>query len=341
MAEKFLDQLTMPEVNPDEVCVVSGSVDPELAGQIAGHMGLEESPVDRIKFPNTERYARYEESVRGKHVFIVQSTAAGNGLTTNDALVELGLMIGAAHTSSAKEVTAIIPYFGYGRQERKAKGREPISSQWALNALAVGGLKRAVTLDIHEPAIQGSFNNPFDLVTAGSVIEDAIAQEMATNPDEEFIMVAPDGGRASQNQDHARELGIGYIVLDKDRLRDDMGRPEFIEHVEGKTCVIVDDEIDTAGTLLSATKALSRSGSKRNIACATHLIFSSPAHKNLKHKSVSKIIGTNSVPLKQKAAKALEGKLDIHDISYLLAVTAGQIATEGSVSAVFQGRNHR
>ncbi len=321
--------------------VASGSSHPDLAQQTSDEMGVELGNIERKTFPNTELYVRYGDSVRGKHVFIIQSLAAVNGQSVNDSFMEALIMVDAAKRASASEITVVVPYLAYGRQDRKARGREPISAAAVIRSLQSAGADRIVSVDMHSAQTQATFNGPFDHLTAETIIQEALEKRVKDNYDD-FVVVSPDGGRAKVAEDYAHELGVNVVHMTKSRDREDSSkikRPDLIADVEGKTCLMIDDIIDTAGTLVSAAETLKRSGAARIITCASHGLFSNPALERLQNSPIDEIIVTNTVPL-DEAIKVLGDKLEILSIAPILAQTLTEIATRGSVSKIFNDRNY-
>ncbi|MDB5167120.1 MAG: Ribose-phosphate pyrophosphokinae [Candidatus Saccharibacteria bacterium] len=321
--------------------LASGSTHVELAQQTSDEMGIELGNVERKMFPNTELYIRYGDSIRGKHVFIIQSLAAVDSRSVNDSFMEALIMVDAAKRASASEITVVVPYLAYGRQDRKARGREPISAAAVIRSLQSAGADRIVSVDMHSAQTQATFNGPFDHLTAETLIQAAL-EERVKGDVEKFVVVSPDGGRAKVAEDYANELGVSVVHMTKSRDREDsskIARPHVIAGVEGLTCLMIDDIIDTAGTLVSAAETLKRSGAARIITCATHGIFSKPALERLMAAPIDEIIVTNTVPL-DEAKKVLGDKLEILSIAPILAQTLTEITTRGSVSKIFNDRNY-
>jgi ribose-phosphate pyrophosphokinase len=333
------------ELRPEQssnIYIASGSTHPELAQETAAVMGLETGPVERREFANTELYVRYGDSVRGDHVFAMQALAAANGRSVNDSLVELTLMVDAAKRASASEITVVAPYMAYSRQDRKARGREPISAAAVIRMLQSAGADRLVSVDMHSAQTQATFNGPFDHLTAEPLIQAALKEEIGTAYDE-FVIVSPDGGRAKAAEHYANELDVDVVHMPKTRDRHDSGRitrPKHIDGVDGRTSLLVDDMIDTAGTLVSAAETLKNSGATRVVVAATHGLFSSPALDRLKMAPIDKIIVTNTVPL-DEAREVLGDRLRILSIAPLLGKALAEIAIRGSVSEIFNDRNYQ
>lgn len=330
-----------PSLYPN-IYLASGSSHHELASLTAKAMGISLGDVERRMFPNTELYVRYGESVRGKHVFAIQSLAVTDGRSVNDSFMELMIMVDAAKRASAAEITVVAPYMAYGRQDRKAKGREPISAATVIRGLQSAGADRIVSVDMHSAQTQATFNGPFDHLTAEPLIKAALKKRVKVDP-EKFVVVSPDGGRAKVAEEYANELGVPVVHMTKSRDRADSSkikRPDQVAGVQGLICLMVDDMIDTAGTLVSAAEALSRSGAVSIIACATHGLFSEPALERLKASAIDEVIVTNTVPL-GAAKRALGNRLQVLSIAPLLAQTLVEIATRGSVSKIFNDRNYQ
>lgn len=324
-----------------DITVVSGSTHLPLAEETADIMGIKLCEMERKIFPNTECYIRYGETVRGKRVFIIQSLAGIEGQSVNDSFMELLIMIDAAKRASASEVTVVAPYMAYGRQDRKARGREPISAATIIRAMQSAGADRLVSIDMHSAQTQATFNGPFDHLTAEPLIKMRLEEIIKDKPDD-YVVVSPDGGRAKSSEDYAEALGLNVIHMTKIRDRHDSSkivRPEVINGVDGKICIMIDDMIDTAGTLVSAADALKRSGAKYIITCATHGLFSDPALERLRKAPIDKIIVTNSTPLTE-AEKQLSDRLEVLSIASLLASAIVEIGTRGSVSKIFNDRNY-
>lgn len=324
-----------------KVYLATGSAHKDLAVEIAQHMGLPLQE-DEIKvFPSDERYFRFNESVRGKHAILIQSLASGKNGSVNDALMELVLMIDAARRASAHEITVVMPYMAYMRQDRKAKGREPISAAAVINLLQQTGADRLVSIDMHSAQTQAVFDGPFDHLTAEGIIRDALAEKVGTHHDE-FIVVSPDGGRAKTSEIYAEELTIDVAHMPKRRSKDDpsvIKHPDFIEDVKGKTCILIDDLIDTAGTIVSAAEVLQKSGAKEVIVAATHGVLSGPALERLSNPAISELILTDTIPL-DNAKEALGSKLTIIPSAPIIASSLEAIVTRDSLLQLFGGKNY-
>jgi ribose-phosphate pyrophosphokinase len=336
----------MMQFEPDpsqysKMTLASGSTHIPLAEATAELMGIKTCIVERKTFPNSETYVRFGESVRGKQVFVMQSLAADAGKSVNDSFMEMLIMVDAAKRASASEITVIAPYLAYSRQDRKARGREPISAATIIRALQSAGADRLVSVDMHSAQTQATFNGPFDHLTAEPLIKTAL-ENIIDGHQEGYVVVSPDGGRAKAAEDYAEALGVDVGHMVKGRDREDSSkivRPDTIVGVKGKVCLIIDDIIDTAGTLVSAAETLHRSGAKGVITCATHGLFSGPALERLKNAPIDKVIVTDSTPL-ELPIKVLGDKLEVLSIASLLASAIVEIGTRGSVSKIFNDRNY-
>src|ERR1700686_4707914 len=273
----------------------SGRATPQLAANIAAKLGVELGPTTLKTFSNGEVYCRYEESIRGADVFIVQSTCgnAQTGLTANDALMELLLMIDAAVGASAHRVIAVVPWFGYSRQDKKSAPREPISARLVARMLESAGADRVLTMDLHAGQVQGFFSKPLDHMTALFML----TQYFGDLDLQDLVVVAPDAGRVKLNKKFASKIGAELAILDKERPAQQVAEIGYvIGDVKDKTAVIVDDMIDTAGTLKAAAKTVSEEGAARVYAAATHAIFSAEAFENLRTSGLEEIVVTDTIP---------------------------------------------
>jgi ribose-phosphate pyrophosphokinase len=314
--------------------LVSGRANPELGAKIADKLGVALAGVSLKTFANGEVYCRYHESVRGADVFIVQPTCgnAEEGLTANDALMELLMMVDAAVGGSAHRVIAVTPWYGYSRQDKKSAPREPISARLVARMLESSGIDRILTMDLHSGQIQGFFQKPCDHMTALFIL----TQYFADLGLEDIVVVAPDAGRVKLNKQFASKMGADLAILNKERPAQQVAEINYvIGDVRGKTALLVDDIIDTAGTLKAAADAVRDAGASRMYAAATHGIFSGNAWENLTAAGFEEIVVTDTLPL-PPGAPANVRTLSCAD---LLTSSIRQIFTDGSVSDVFGGEN--
>jgi ribose-phosphate pyrophosphokinase len=314
--------------------LVSGRANPELAAKIANKLGVALTPVTHRTFSNGEVYCRFHESVRGADVFIVQPTCQNHdeGLSANDALMELLVMIDAAVGGSAHRVIAVTPWYGYSRQDKKSAPREPISSRLVARMLETAGIDRIVSMDLHSGQIQGFFQKPCDHMTALFML----TQYFADLSLEDLVVVAPDAGRVKLNKRFASEIGADLAILNKERPAQQVAEIGYvIGEVQGKTAVLVDDIIDTAGTLKAAAQAVHDAGARRVYAAATHGVFSGNAWENLAAANFEQVVVTDTIPLPPGAPD----NITVLPCADLLTNSIRQIFTDGSVSQVFGGEN--
>jgi ribose-phosphate pyrophosphokinase len=312
----------------------SGRANPELAAKIAHKLGVDLGPVTLKTFSNGEVYCRFEESIRGADVFLVQPTCANPalGLSANDALMELLLMIDAAVGASAHRVIAVTPWFGYSRQDKKSAPREPISARLAARMLEAAGADRVLTMDLHAGQIQGFFRNPVDHMTALFMLTQYFDDLGLTD----LVVVAPDAGRVKLNKKFASKLGAELAILDKERPAQQVAEIGYvIGDVRGRTAVLVDDMIDTAGTLKAAAQTVLDEGASRVFAAATHPVLSGNAYENLAASGFEQIVVTDTIPLRPGAPDNLR----VLSCAELLTDSIRRIFTDDSVSEVFGGEN--
>src|ERR1039458_2382243 len=266
----------------------SGRANPQLAADIATKLNVDLGPVTLKTFSNGEVYCRYEDSIRGADVFIVQSTCGNpqTGVTANDSLMELLFMIDAAVGASAHRVIAVTPWFGYSRQDKKSAPREPISARLVARMLEAAGADRVLTMDLHAGQTQGFFQKPVDHMTALFMLTQYF-EDLGLS---DLVVVAPDAGRVKLNKRFASKIGAELAILDKERPAHQVAEIGYvIGDVKGKTAVIVDDMIDTAGTLKAAAKTVMEEGAKHIYAAATHGVFSGDAFENLAESGLKEI----------------------------------------------------
>jgi ribose-phosphate pyrophosphokinase len=309
-----------------ELKLFSGSAHPDLAREIAQYLGLPVGQARLRRFPDTEVSFQIDENIRGTDVFIVQPTCA----PVDEHIMEMLIMIDAFRRSSAARITAVIPYYGYARQDRKDKPRVPISAKLVANILSASGVDRVLTMDLHKAQIQGFFDIPVDHLFAAPVIIDHLARESFPN----LTIVAPDAGGAERARAYAKRLDAELAVIDK--RRSDDGTAEVmnvIGDVGGRPCIIQDDIIDTAGTVVKAANALKAKGASRIFACAVHGVLSGTALERIDKAPIDKLIVTNTIPLNGERAKY--DKVVSLSVAKLLAQAIRSIHEESSVSSLF------
>jgi ribose-phosphate pyrophosphokinase len=309
-----------------ELKLFSGSAHPDLAREIAHHLSLPMGQCRLRRFPDTEVSFQIDENIRGTDVFIVQPTCA----PVDEHIMELLIMIDAFRRSSAARITAVIPYYGYARQDRKDKPRVPISAKLVANILSASGVDRVLTMDLHKAQIQGFFDIPVDHLFAAPVIIDFLARQ--NFPD--LTIVSPDAGGAERARAYAKRLGGELAVIDKRRTDDGTAEVmNVVGDVVGRTCIIQDDIIDTAGTIVKAANALKENGASRVFACAVHGVLSGPAFDKIEKAPLEKLIVTNTIPLNGERAK--HGKIMSLSVAKLLSQAIRSIHEESSVSSLF------
>ena len=309
-----------------ELKLFSGSAHPELAREIAQHLGLPIGQCRLRRFPDTEVSFQIDENIRGTDVFIVQPTCS----PVDEHIMEMLIMIDAFRRSSAARITAVIPYYGYARQDRKDKPRVPISAKLVANLLGAAGTNRVLTMDLHKAQIQGFFDIPVDHLFAAPVIIEHLARLNYPN----LTIVAPDAGGAERARAYAKRLGGELAVVDK--RRGDDNKPEVmnvIGDVEGRTCIIQDDIIDTAGTIEKAAAALKAAGATRVLGCAVHGVLSGPAIERIERSALEELIVTNTIPMTAERASCT--KIRQLSIARLLGQAIRSIHEETSVSSLF------
>ena len=313
-----------------ELKVFSGSAHPALAREIADFLGVSPGQARLRRFPDSEISFQIDENIRGTDVFVVQPTCATESGTVNDHLVELTVMIDAFRRSSAARITAVIPYYGYARQDRKDKPRVPISAKLVANILSAAGTHRVLTMDLHKAQIQGFFDIPVDHLFAAPVIIDHLSRLDYPRR----TLVSPDAGGAERARAYAKRLDAELAIIDK--RRSDDGTAEVmnvIGDVEGRTCILQDDIIDTAGTITKGATALKENGAGQVFACAVHGVLSGPAVDRIEKSPIDKLIVTNTIPLSRHAATC--SKIVVLSVARLLGQAIKSIHEETSVSSLF------
>ncbi|MHB8734986.1 MAG: ribose-phosphate diphosphokinase [Terriglobales bacterium] len=310
----------------EKLKVFTGTANPALADEICEHLQLPRSQCHLARFSDGETYVQLLENVRGADVFVVQPTSD----PVDVHLMELLLMIDALKRASAHRITAVIPYFGYARQDRKDKPRVPISSKLVADLLTVAGASRALTMDLHAPQIQGFFDIPVDHLFASPVLVDHFKK--LELPD--LTIVSPDAGGVERARFFAKKMDAALAIVDKRRVAMDISEVmHVIGEVEGRTALILDDIIDTAGTLVKTAEALFEKGAKRVLACASHAVLSGPAIGRIHNSQLEQVVVTNSIPL--SVAGRNEPRIRTLSIAGLLAAAIRSIHEETSVSSLF------
>ena len=325
----------MELVTKKKLHIVSGRANLPLAEAIAGCLGVELGEPNLDDFANGELHCRFGESVRGMDVFIVQSHGGSDGMSINDALMEHLIMVDAARRASAKRITAVMPFYGYGRQDRKSEGREPITAKLVANMFAAAGAGRLISVDLHSGQIQGFFDQPFDHLTAMPVL----VSYLATNMGDDLVVVSPDAGRVKVAERYANALHADLAIVHKRRVRgakNAVEAKEVVGNVEGRTCVLIDDMIDTGGTLVAAAEVLMEQGARQVCAAATHGVLSGPAIDRIKNSAISKVVVTDTLPLPPE--KQID-KIEVLSVARIVADAIDAVFEDTSVSEIFGGAN--
>ena len=327
----------MEKVTTKRLAIYTGRTHPELAQEVAAHLDIEVGHDNLVEFANGEVRCSFGESVRGTDVFIMQTHYGVDGRSVNDSIMEHLIMIDAASRASAKRITAVVPFYGYARQDRKAAGREPITARLVADMFKAAGAKRMISIDLHSGQIQGFFDGPVDHLTAMPVLEKYV-RENATEP----VIVSPDAGRikvAERMAQHLVDIGADLAFIYKRRPKGTTNVAEAAEvmgDVEGRTCVLTDDMIDTGGTIVAAAELLMKRGAKNVWAMATHGVLSGPAIDRLKNSPLEKIVLTNTLPLPPE--KQLPN-IEVLSVAPLIAEALGAVFDDTSVSDIFDGEN--
>ena len=309
--------------------IFPGNAHPQLAKEIADYLGLELGKAFVGKFNNGEIQVMIDESVRGKDVFIIQPTSA----PVNDNIMELLIMVDALKRASARHITAVVPYYGYARQDRKTRGREPITSKLVADLMSKAGVTRMVTMDLHAGQIQGFFDVPVDHLASASILAKYINQKKLESDMGDIVVVSPDLGGVTRARDLADRIGAPIAIIEKRRPRPGVAEVmNIIGNVEGKTCVVVDDIVDTAGSLCEGANALKRMGANRVYACCAHAVLTDPAIERIEKSPITELIITNTIPLADE--KHID-KITVLSVAPLLGEAIMRIFHDVSVSRLF------
>ena len=305
--------------------VFAGTSNHELAEGITRHLGVELGHVKIRKFANGEIYVRYLDSVRGADVFIVQSMCS----PVNDMLMELLIMVDAAKRASARTITAVIPHYGYARQDKKSASREPITARLVADLMTTSGVDRVIAMDLHQGQIQGFFDQPVNHLTALPILADYFESFNFDN----LVVVSPDVGRAKACKKLSDMLGASLAIMHKGRPAHNVAEiTHVIGEVEGKVCIVADDMIDTAGSITEGAKALMQAGAQKVYVTATHGIFSPPAFERIAAAPIEEVVVTNTVPV---PSERQNGKIRVLSVAPLMAHAVQNVFSDESVSELF------
>jgi ribose-phosphate pyrophosphokinase len=312
--------------------LATGRAHPELAEAVASVLGVDLVPMKAYDFASGEIYVRFGESVRGGHVFVIQSHCA----PINKWLMEHLIMVDALKRASAKRITVIAPFYGYARQDKKHKGREPISARLIADLFQTAGANRLISVDLHAAQIQGYFNGPVDHLWALPMLADYVRKRVDRA---RLTVVSPDAGRVRVADLWSDRLGAPLAIIHKRRdpsVPNEVQVHELVGDVRGRTCVLVDDLIDTAGTIVQAAQALKENGAAEVIAAATHAVLSGPAVDRLKNSPISELIVTDTLPIPEERRFP---QLTVLSIAPLIARAIREVFDDGSVTSLFDGHS--
>ncbi|GLJ62122.1 MULTISPECIES: ribose-phosphate diphosphokinase [Microbacterium] len=313
--------------------VVAGRSHPELAQAVGEQLGIGIAPTEHRTFASGEIYTRFEVSMRGSDVFLIQSFSQ----SVNEELMEMLIMLDALKRASAKRVTVVVPYYPYSRQDKKGRGREPISARLVTDLIATAGADRIMSVDLHASQIQGFFDGPVDHLFAKPVLLRHFEDTLTEEERETLTVVSPDMGRVRVADTWSDSLSAPLAIIHKRRdpkVANQVSVHEIVGEVSGRTCLLVDDMIDTAGTIVKAAQALKANGAKKVIVGATHAIFSDPAVERLQDASVDRVVVTDTVPIPPE--RRFE-KLTVLSAAPLLARAIREVFDDGSVTSMFDG----
>jgi len=309
--------------------IFSGNANPDLAREIAAYLGTTVGDAVINRFNNGEVQVMINESVRGKDIFVIQPTCGPN---VNDNIMELLIMCDAFRRASAKHITAVVPFSGYARQDRKARGREPITAKLMADLMTCSGITRLVTIDLHAAQIQGFFNIPVDHMPGGPILADYMKEKGMSET--EMVVVSPDLGGVSRARAIATRLNCSIAIIDKRRPEPGVAEVmNLIGSVDGKIAIMVDDIVDTAGSLTEGAKALKKFGAKEIYACCTHAVLTDPALSRIAQSDIKELIVTNTIPLPPNKKHP---KIKVLSVAPILAETIIRIYNELSVSQLFE-----
>jgi ribose-phosphate pyrophosphokinase len=311
----------------DEIKIFAGRSNRPLAAEICRYLGVSLGQAEIGRFSDGEVQVEITENVRGGDVFVIQATCT----PTNDHLMELLLMLDAFKRASAQRITAVVPYYGYGRQDRKVSPRVPISAKLVADLITTAGASRVLTVDLHAGQIQGFFNVPVDNVYANPVLLQYLKERIGRR---DVTVVSPDAGGVERARAFAKRLEANLAIIDKRRVRpNEVAEMQIIGDVNGRPAVIVDDMVDTAGTLCAAADAVRKAGSPLVLACATHAVLSGPAISRLEHSNIDELIVTDTIPLRPEAARI--PKIRVLSVASLIGEAIRRTHEEASISSLF------
>ncbi|MDW3178378.1 MAG: ribose-phosphate diphosphokinase [Acidimicrobiia bacterium] len=325
----------MEQVTKKRLALFAGRNSHDLASSVAAGLGIEVGDANIAEFANGEIHCRFASSIRGSDVFIVNTHSAWEDGTINDSLIEHLVMVDAAKRASAKRITVVAPFYGYGRQDRKSAGCEPITAKLVANMFTVAGANRLVSVDLHSGQIQGFFDGPVDHLTAMPVLVDYLKGLGS----DDLVVVSPDAGRVKVAERYANQLGASLAIVHKRRVagqKNTVEAKDVVGDVDGKDCVLIDDMIDTGGTIVAAAEQLAEKGARSVWAATTHPVLSGPAVDRLKNSAIEKVIVTDTLPIPPE--KQFD-KLVVLSVAGIIARAIEAVFMDTTVSEIFDGNN--
>lgn len=325
----------MEQVTRKKLTLFSGRAGRGLSEDVASELGIELGEANISDFANGEIHCRFAKSIRGSDVFLINTHAQFNDKSINDALIEHMVMVDAAKRASAKRITVVAPFYGYGRQDRKSAGREPITAKLVANMFKAAGASRLVSIDLHSGQIQGFFDGPVDHLTAMPVLVDYLR----SIGEADMVVVSPDAGRVKVAERYANQLGASLAIVHKRHiagLKNAVEAKDVVGEVDGKVCVIIDDMIDTGGTIIAAAEQLAEKGARSVIVATTHAVLSGEAVDRLKNSVIEKVIVTDTLPI---GSEKRFDKLVVLSVAGVLAKAIDAVFADTTVSEIFGGNN--
>jgi len=325
----------MEQITKKKLALFAGRNSIDLAREVAAGLGVELGEANTAEFANGEIHCRFSTSIRGSDVFIINTHSAWEGGSINDSLIEHLVMVDAAKRASAKRITVVAPFYGYGRQDRKSAGREPITAKLVANMFKAAGADRLVSVDLHSGQIQGFFDGPVDHLTAMPVLVDYLKSLGS----DDLVVVSPDAGRVKVAERYANQLGASLAIVHKRRVagkKNVVEAKDVVGDVEDKVCVLIDDMIDTGGTIVAAAEQLAEKGARSVIAATTHPVLSGPAVDRLKNSIIEKVIVTDTLPL---GPEKQFDKLVVLSIAGIIGRAIEAVFMDTTVSEIFDGQN--
>ncbi len=326
---------TMEQVTKKRLALFAGRNSMKLATAVSEGLGVELGDANIAEFANGEIHCRFASSIRGADVFIINTHSQWEGGSINDSLIEHLVMVDAAKRASAKRITVVAPFYGYGRQDRKSAGREPITAKLVANMFTIAGANRLVSVDLHSGQIQGFFDGPVDHLTAMPVLVDYLKGLGS----DDLVVVSPDAGRVKVAERYANQLGASLAIVHKRRvagMKNMVEAKDVVGDVDGKDCVLIDDMIDTGGTIVAAAEQLAEKGARSVMAATTHPVLSGPAVDRLKNSVIEKVIVTDTLPIPPE--KQFD-KLVVLSVAGIIARALEAVFMDTTVSEIFDGNN--